>query len=58
LEGGIWALIDVGYDPEIFHKRKNRPFFIKDLKPIQSATINLDEVRTKRANFTGMNGLI
>jgi len=52
LEGGIWALIDVGYDPEIFHKNKNRPFFIKDLKPIQSATINLEEVRTKRANFT------
>lgn len=52
LEGGIWALIDIGYDSEIFHKGKNRPFFIKDLKPIQSATINLEEVISKRTNFT------
>ncbi len=52
LEGGIWALIDVGYDAEIFYKGKNRPFFIQSLNPIQSATINLEEVRTKRANFT------
>ncbi|TKY91733.1 MAG: protease Lon-related BREX system protein BrxL [Candidatus Methanomarinus sp.] len=52
LEGGIWALIDVGYDEEVFHKGKNRPFLIRNLKPIQSATINLDDIRDKRANFS------
>lgn len=52
LEGGIWALIDVGYDDEVFHKGKNRPFLIQNLKPVQSATINLDEIKDKRANFS------
>ena len=31
LQGGIWALIDVGYDEEIFDKGKNRPFYIKNM---------------------------
>lgn len=52
LEGGIWALIDVGYDEEIIDKGKNRPFFIKNLKPIQSASINIEDIQTKRANFS------
>ncbi|QCR14811.1 protease Lon-related BREX system protein BrxL [Methanosarcina mazei] len=52
LEGGIWALIDVGYDDEIYHKGKHRPFFIQNLKPIQSATINIEEIREKRKDFT------
>lgn len=52
LEGGVWALIDLGYDAEIYYRGKNRPFYIQNFKPIQSATINLDEIKEKRANFT------
>lgn len=52
LEGGVWALIDLGYDEEIYYRGKNRPFYIQNFKPIQSATINLDEIKEKRANFT------
>lgn len=52
LEGGIWAIIDVTYDDELYYRGKNRPFVIKKIKPIQSATINLEEIKEKRANFT------
>ncbi len=52
LEGGIWAIIEMGYDEEVFHKGANRPFFIKKIKPIQSASIDLEEIRKKRNFFT------
>lgn len=52
LEGGIWALIDIEYDEEIFYKKSNRPFVVNQIKPIQSATIDIGEIRAKRANFT------
>jgi ATP-dependent Lon protease len=52
LEGGVWAILDIEYDEEIHYKRLNRPFVVNKIKPIQSATIDIDEIRTKRANFT------
>lgn len=52
LEGGIWGLMDVEYDEEVYYKKLNRPFVIKKIKPIQSASINIEEVKSKRSKFT------
>lgn len=52
LEGGIWAIIDVVYDEDLYYKGKNRPFVIENIKPIQSATIDLEEIKSKRSDFT------
>jgi len=52
LAGGIWAIIDLSYNPDIFHKGAMRPFAIKDLRPIQLAVASLEEVKKKRGNFT------
>jgi ATP-dependent Lon protease len=52
LEGGIWAILDINYDEEIYYKKVNRPFVISRVKPIQSATIDIDDLKEKRKNFT------
>jgi len=52
LSGGIWAIIDLSYNPDIFHKGVLRPFVIEDLRPIQLAVASLKEVKEKRRNFT------
>ena len=52
LEGGIWAMLDIEYDEEIYYKKLNRPFVVNKIKPIQTATIDFEEIRTKRVNFT------
>ncbi|MHA1413810.1 MAG: protease Lon-related BREX system protein BrxL, partial [Promethearchaeota archaeon] len=52
LEGGIWALIDMSYNENIFYKKKHRPFVIDKIIPIQSASINIEELKEKRKQFT------
>lgn len=53
LGGGIWAVVDLGYDPELVHRGEVRPFTVQELRPIQLATSNLlDEVALKRPHFT------
>lgn len=53
LAGGIWAVIDLSYNPELIHKGEVRPFTITDLRPIQLASSNLlSEVREKRPYFS------
>ena len=52
LEGGIWASIDMEYDEKIFYKKNHRPFVINKINPIQSATIDINEFREKRKNFS------
>ena len=52
LEGGIWASIDMEYDEKIFYKKNHRPFVIAKINPIQSATIDINEFREKRKNFS------
>lgn len=52
LEGGIWALVDIAYDENIFYKKKHRPFVIEKITPIQSASIDINELKEKRKNFT------
>ncbi|MBC7105499.1 MAG: BREX system Lon protease-like protein BrxL, partial [Firmicutes bacterium] len=53
LSGGIWAVVDLAYDPRLVHRGELRPFTIVELRPIQMATGNLlDEVREKRRLFS------
>jgi len=53
LAGGIWAVIDLEYDPGLIHKGEVRPFAIQELRPIQLAVGNLlDEVREVRPHFS------
>jgi len=52
LLGGIWAIIDIGYDPEIKIGNKTYPFVIKGIKPIQLASFNLPQFMEKREKFT------
>ena len=51
LTGGVWAQIDVKYSYDDESKGRHS-FWISQLDPIQIATFNLDEYRTKRAEFT------
>lgn len=52
LLGGIWAIIDIQYDPEIKIGNKTYPFLIKDIKPIQLSTFDADRFKDGRKNFT------
>lgn len=52
LLGGIWAIIDIQYDPEIKIGNKTYPFLIKDIKPIQLSTYDADRFKEGRKNFT------
>jgi len=52
LGGGIWAVVELGYDPTLVYKGEIRPFVIKDLKPIQLASGNLlQEFKDTRSKF-------
>ena len=52
LEGGIWGLVDMSYNENIFYKKKHRPFVIDKITPIQSASIDIEELKEKRKNFS------
>lgn len=52
LMGGIWALIDLSYDPEMQIRGVTRPFAIERLKPIQQASSDLGEFTAARAAFS------
>jgi len=51
LEGGIWAIIDVEFRPSEEGK-KDSPFHIVDLKPIQLARFDMDEYVEGRRTFS------
>ena len=53
LVGGVWAVIDLAYDPQLVHKGEVRPFLIRELRPIQLASGEiLAEVKEKRSYFS------
>lgn len=52
LEGGIWAQIDLRYDPQEEVSGQKRPFFITALKPIQVASFEFPEYVRGRSAFT------
>lgn len=52
LLGGIWALVDLSYDPDFRAAGAPRPFIIERLKPIQQPTTELADYLAARAAFT------
>jgi len=52
LMGGIWAIIDVEYDPDIKIGSTIFPFVITDIKPIQLSSFDNSKIIDKRKEFT------
>ena len=52
LGGGIWAIVDMSYHPDIFHHKVVRPFVIDELRPIELAVAGLEEIKENRQHFT------
>ena len=52
LMGGIWAIIELAYDPEIKFGSKIFPFVIKSIKPIQLSTFDSNKFKEGRTKFT------
>jgi len=52
LMGGIWAQVDIRHQYDEEAKGKRSPFWVEDLKPIQVATLDLEEYQACRRHFT------
>lgn len=52
LMGGIWAIIDVEYDPSIMIGQTIFPFVITEIKPIQLSSFDNSKIINKRKEFT------
>ena len=52
LMGGIWAIIDVEYDPSIKIGSNIFPFVVQDIKPIQLSTFDNSKIIDRRQEFT------
>jgi len=52
LLGGIWAIIDVEYDPDIKIGQNIFPFVITEIKPIQLSTFDNSRIVSKRKEFS------
>lgn len=50
--GGIWAIIDVEYDPSIKIGQNIFPFVVQNIKPIQLSTFDNSKIIDKREDFT------
>ena len=52
LMGGIWAIVDLVYDPDFQERGVTRPFVVQRLKPIQYASTDAGDLISGRAGFT------
>ena len=52
LMGGIWAIIDVEYDPSIMIGQAIFPFVITEIKPIQLSSFDNSKIINKRKEFS------
>jgi ATP-dependent Lon protease len=52
LMGGVWAIIDVEYDPDIKIGQNIFPFVITEIKPIQLSSFDNSKFINKRKEFT------
>jgi len=52
LMGGIWAIIDVEYDPDIKIGSNIFPFVITEIKPIQLSSFDNSRIINKRKDFS------
>ena len=51
MTGGIWAIIDVDYDPSLMIGNKIYPFVVSKIRPIQLSNFDDSRVRKFRADF-------
>jgi ATP-dependent Lon protease len=52
LQGGIWAQLELEYFYDDSATGKKSPFLVRDLKPIQLASFEIEELRSFRRLFT------
>lgn len=52
LMGGIWAIIDIEYDPDIRIGQTIYPFVITEIKPIQLSSFDNSKIINKRKEFS------
>lgn len=52
LMGGIWAIIDVEYDPDIKIGQNIFPFVVTEIKPIQLSSFDNGKILSKRKEFS------
>lgn len=52
LLGGIWAIIEMEYDPMITVGSTVYPFLVRDIKPIQLSSFDNSKIAEKRESFT------
>jgi ATP-dependent Lon protease len=52
LLGGIWAIIEMEYDPMITIGATVFPFVVRDIKPIQLSSFDNSKISDQRKNFT------
>ena len=52
LLGGIWAIIEMEYDPMITVGNTVYPFLVRDIKPIQLSTFDNSKISNVRKEFT------
>ncbi|MFZ4462483.1 MAG: protease Lon-related BREX system protein BrxL [Bacteroidales bacterium] len=50
--GGIWAIIEMEYDPLITIGSTSYPFVVRDIKPIQLSSFDNSRITNKRKEFT------
>lgn len=50
--GGIWAIIDIEYDSNSKIGSNTYPFVIREIKPIQLSSFDIEKVKQKRTAFT------
>jgi ATP-dependent Lon protease len=48
---GVWAEIELGYDPSVIQAMKIRPFYVAHFKPIQLTRFNISEITDARARL-------
>lgn len=52
MTGGIWAIIDVDYDPMQMIGQKIYPFVVSKIRPIQLSNFDEEHIRKVRSEFT------
>jgi len=52
MTGGIWAIIDVDYDPSIMIGKKIFPFVVSKVRPIQLSNFDTEKVAKAREQFS------
>lgn len=52
LLGGIWAIIEMEYDPMITIGNTVYPFLVRDIKPIQLSSFDNSKISAKRKEFS------